>query len=380
VSHLTERKQKDCLNCGAVVQGRFCQVCGQENIEPKESFWHLVTHFMYDITHFDGKFFSTLKYLLFKPGFLSHEYLRGRRASYLHPIRMYVFTSAFFFLIFFSFQKENSLIKINETKETIATPNTAAGVLKKLEKKKAALKKILQDSSMPVIAQLPVRAALELADSNIALIKRDSTKKNKIVELNEDSFDDFMVADGKDSTYKTIGAYDSAQKRLPASERDNFIVRRFQKQNIHLKEKYHGNNKEMIEAIIEKFKHLFPQMLFVSLPLFALLLQLLYVRRKNFFYVNHVVFTIHLYCGTFIILLAEMASGGLFSLFDMKQPGLVKALFVLAAFFFWYKSLRNFYEQRRTKTVLKYLLIMFLASIIMVILFSLFFLFSAMSI
>ncbi|MBP0577674.1 DUF3667 domain-containing protein, partial [Campylobacter jejuni] len=76
---------------------------GQENIEPKESFWHLTTHFIYDITHFDGKFFSTLKYLLFRPGFLSKEYLKGRRAGYLHPVKMYVFTSALFFLIFFSF-------------------------------------------------------------------------------------------------------------------------------------------------------------------------------------------------------------------------------------------------------------------------------------
>jgi len=83
--------------------GRYCHVCGQENVEPKESFWHLLTHFFNDITHFDGKFFITLKDLLFKPGFLSKEYMIGRRASYLNPVRMYVFTSAIFFLLFFFF-------------------------------------------------------------------------------------------------------------------------------------------------------------------------------------------------------------------------------------------------------------------------------------
>ncbi len=72
-------------------------------MEVEESFWSLATHLIYDIMHFDSKFFDTLKFLLLKPGFLSKEYLRGRRASYLHPIRMYVFTSAIFFLIFFSF-------------------------------------------------------------------------------------------------------------------------------------------------------------------------------------------------------------------------------------------------------------------------------------
>ncbi|MFI5131717.1 MAG: DUF3667 domain-containing protein, partial [Chitinophagales bacterium] len=102
MSHLAERKEKDCLNCGTIIQGRYCHVCGQENLEPKESFWHLVTHFFYDITHFDGKFFTTLKDLLFKPGFLTREYMKGRRVNYLNPIRMYVFTSAIFFLVFFS--------------------------------------------------------------------------------------------------------------------------------------------------------------------------------------------------------------------------------------------------------------------------------------
>jgi len=103
VSHSAERKEKDCLNCGTIVHGRYCHICGQENRDPKESFWHILTHFFSDITHFDGKFFTTVKDLAFKPGFLSKEYIKGRRASYLDPIRMYVFTSAIFFLVFFAF-------------------------------------------------------------------------------------------------------------------------------------------------------------------------------------------------------------------------------------------------------------------------------------
>jgi len=374
VSHLTERKEKDCLNCGAVVHGRFCQVCGQENIEPKESFWHLVTHFMYDITHFDGKFFRTLKYLLFKPGFLSHEYLRGRRASYLHPIRMYVFTSAFFFLIFFSFSKGDEVVKITET------PLTAKSVTKKLENRKGFLQGIIVDSAVPAAAKLAVQKNITTIDSNIALIKADSTNKNKIKNIDNDDQTSEGVNFLGPGDAKTEAAYDSAESRLPKEQRDGFIMRHFEIQKIHLKQKYHDNRKEIMTAILEKFKHLFPQMLFVSLPLFAMLLQLLYVRRKNFYYVNHVVFTIHLYCGTFIILLAEMATRGLFSIFNTSESGLLKGLFILLAFFYWYKSLRNFYEQGRAKTVLKYMLIMFLSIFIMAILFSAFFFFSAMTI
>jgi hypothetical protein len=96
------------------VQGRFCQACGQENLEPKETIWHFITHFFYDITHFDGKFFSTVKYLIAKPGFLSKQYIAGKRVTYLHPIRMYVFTSAFFFIIFFSLFKAERLMQSSD--------------------------------------------------------------------------------------------------------------------------------------------------------------------------------------------------------------------------------------------------------------------------
>src|SRR5437868_15419462 len=102
MSHFHERKEKICLNCGTVIIGRYCHKCGQENIEPREGVWHLVSHFFSDITHFDGKFFTSLKDLVSRPGFLSKEYMRGKRARYLNPIRMYLFTSFIFFLVFFS--------------------------------------------------------------------------------------------------------------------------------------------------------------------------------------------------------------------------------------------------------------------------------------
>jgi hypothetical protein len=372
VSHLSERIEKDCLNCGAVVQGRFCQVCGQENIEPKESFWHLVTHFMYDITHFDGKFFSTLKLLLFKPGFLSHEYLRGKRASYLHPIRMYVFTSAFFFLIYFSFRNQEDIVKIN-----VKDPS-AAGLIKRLESKKESLKELKEDS-LSIFENLSLNAKLRLLDSSIAVIKKDTANKANIAAIEGENLQPFSF-NKDDSTYTSVAAYDSAQLKLSPPKRDGFIKRRFKRQNIHLQEKFKGKSSDILKAVVEKFRHLFPQMLFVSLPFFALILQLLYRRKKSFYYVNHVVYTIHLYCATFILILIIMGINGIFEVLHVKVPGIVSAIMALSVLFYFYKSLRNFYEQRRAKTVLKFGLILFLSGIMMTFLFSFFFLFSAMAI
>lgn len=372
MSHLHERQEKTCLNCQTAVYGRYCHVCGQENIEPKESFWHLVTHFVYDVTHFDGKFFSTLRYLLFKPGFLSHEYLKGRRASYLHPIRMYVFTSAFFFLVFFSVTKEDkSVVNVTDQKQM-----TTAAIIKKLEKKRKNLADVVDDTSTLAGKQI-MRTMLTNIDSDLALIRRDTTAKDQLKSFNSE----YNFLGGTAGTkYKTVSAYDSAQAALSPGKRDNWLERRFTHQSLHLKEKYHNDNNAIWKAILEKFNHLFPQMLFVSLPLFALMLQLLYVRRKKFYYVNHVIFTIHLYCGTFIIILATLAIQGIFSLFGADLPTLLKTLLILTGFFYWYKSMRGFYEQRRGKTILKYSLVLFLSLFIMTFIFVIFFIFSAMSI
>jgi hypothetical protein len=372
VSHLPERTEKICLNCGADVQGRFCHVCGQENIEPKESFWHLVTHFVYDITHFDGKFFSTLRYLLFKPGFLSHEYLRGRRASYLHPIRMYVFTSAIFFLIFFSMRKEEEAVKVNEKKDN------AAAIIENLEERKQELQEKLADSSLPAVAKSPLQKALALTDSDLVHMRKDTLAKDHLLSSRR-SGSVFGIGE-RNLHYGSIAEYDSLQKLLPEKNRDNFIERKLVRQNLHLKEKYKDDGKAIWTAILEKFRHMFPQMLFVSLPLFALLLQLLYIRRKKYFYVNHVVFTIHLYCATFIIILLGMLLNQIVVTLAGSSTDWIGIVFFLTGGFYWYKALRGFYEQRRFKTIMKYILIMFLSMFIMAFLFVLFFFFSAMSI
>jgi hypothetical protein len=93
VSHLPQRKEKDCLNCGTTVIGKYCHVCGQENTGRKESVWHLISHFFSDITHFEGKFFASIKDLILKPGFLSKESMIGRSGV--------VITIIFFFISIF---------------------------------------------------------------------------------------------------------------------------------------------------------------------------------------------------------------------------------------------------------------------------------------
>lgn len=111
------RKDMTCLNCNHVVEKRFCPNCGQENCEYKKSFTYLFTHFAEDFVHYDNYFWKTVKNLLLKPGVLSKEYITGKRARYVPPIKLYIFIS---FMTFFSLSLLNS-IQNDEQEEQLIT-------------------------------------------------------------------------------------------------------------------------------------------------------------------------------------------------------------------------------------------------------------------
>jgi hypothetical protein len=339
LSHLKERKEKNCLNCNAVVDGKYCSICGQENIEPAESGWHLITHFFNDITHFDGKFFSSLNYLIFKPGFLSTEYKLGRRASYLNPVRMYVFTSFLFFLVFFSvYHMEELHVDTNfDAKQWQEIRAMDSVQLNKYLAK-------LEDSSIHTKDQL--------------IEKLDTTKKKG-----------FTI-----SSYRDKKQYDSLL--TSGAQKDNWLKRKMNYRQLELKEKYNGDSNKMIQALLGSFSHRFPQMLFLSLPLFALISKLIYIRRKDFYYVSHGIFAIHLYVFTFMILLANIGVNSLIGLTSWDWLNWVNGFLYICLFIYQYKAMRNFYGQSRGKTVLKFIILNIALLFLMVFIFVGFLVFS----
>ncbi|WP_449400571.1 DUF3667 domain-containing protein [Chryseobacterium wanjuense] len=126
MSHGKLREEKNCLNCGHLVEERFCPHCGQENIQPKQPFHYLFTHFIEDFTHYDGQFWKTIKYLLVRPGRLTKEYLEGKRQIYVAPVKLYIFIS---FITFF-------LPSLFSTSEEEQEHNKKTYASKEIEKEK----------------------------------------------------------------------------------------------------------------------------------------------------------------------------------------------------------------------------------------------------
>jgi hypothetical protein len=340
LSHNKIRAEKICLNCGAPTPERYCPVCGQENIEPRQTVGHLISHFFSDITHFDGKFFVTVKDLFSKPGFLSREYMKGRRVAYLDPVRMYVFTSAFFFIIFFSmFDVKNIRIGENSRRSTLD---------------RSQLNTLLEKAKTPEDS-----AAIQktFAALNLNRRPRDTARKGD------------LVISGLESEYNSIAQYDSVQMTLPPQERDGLIRRVIKRKNIDLKERFHNDRSALLKEWLSSFFHNFPKFFFFSLPIFALILKLLYIRRKNIYYVDHGIFAIHLYIFSFLVLLLLMLFGKIESISGWKWIYWIQTAIVIFPFWYYYRAMRNFYQQGRLKTIIKYILLFILSFSVQIMLF-----------
>jgi hypothetical protein len=105
-----------CANCGAPLSGAFCAGCGQK-AHVHRSLLHVGEELLHGITHFDGKAWTTLPMLVFRPGKLTREYIEGKRARYIAPVPLFLLVV---FLMFFVF----SFVHITDNSSGIATDDS----------------------------------------------------------------------------------------------------------------------------------------------------------------------------------------------------------------------------------------------------------------
>lgn len=343
-----ERKQPNefCLNCGTKLLDTFCHHCGQKDIPQRQTLGELWTNFISSFWSYEGKFFRTTKFLVTKPGFLAQEYCAGRRESYYHPARMYVFISFVFFFAFFSIPEEPEEVKEKDEAEL-----TQADKKKIADNAKKGLDKLAKVTGDSTFASL--------GDSIQQQVKvgLDTTKSKK----KKQGGTNFNFDDVKD--FKSIAAYDSAQLAKPESERDNWFVRLVSKRAVNVRNKYGEDSEKLGEEFVSAFKENFSKVLFYLLPFFALLLKLLYIRR-GYYYSEHLVFSIYYYNFFYLAGTLQMLVGLLPWLsWTSTFIGFWIVLYLLFA-------MKRMYKQRWGKTILKFSVFGFLFMILVAIAFA----------
>ncbi len=287
-----------CLNCGHDVGDyNYCPNCGQINTDKKQPVVQFFGDFLQDYFTFDSKFFRSIVPLIFKPGHLTKEYLKGRRVNYIFPLRLYVFTTfVFFFVVAVSAKLDQGYIE-----------DKSADV-QDLTQTKETLNDIIEQQSQYMPEDVKDRLMSNI-DSSIARIDTVKASGPNI------SFDM-----GNDST-------------------DNRFFRYLRKKTEYLNER----GQEGTDMFLKELVNQIPKVLFILLPVFALILKLLYIRRKKY-YIEHLILSLHFHTFVFLHLIIAV----------LFTHWIVITLIILGILLYLFISMKSIYEQSFFKTFMKF--------------------------
>lgn len=122
-----------CLNCGTSLIGTHCHACGQAAHVHRSlgAFFHDLLH---GVFHFEGRIWRTLPMLAWRPGRLTREYIDGRRASYVSPIALFLFSVFLMFAVFHALEGseggETPAVRSGDLDKAISGTEAEIGVLK----------------------------------------------------------------------------------------------------------------------------------------------------------------------------------------------------------------------------------------------------------
>lgn len=343
----TVPKYTHCKNCGTRLEGMYCHRCGQYALDIEQPFWKYFKQYFENVYQFDSKVWQTLWLLFRRPGLLTLEFNAGKINSYVHPLRLFMFISALFFLAvaFFIPEADKALSPVEKQLSDLRDPFILESVQsKQVEELDDAIR---QDTVVWVGHARSIFTGLE------SLVEVHDRPGPDTLQVRMPKFlieENYLVALPRDSIY-----WSNDDSRRPDVLNDY----RNEVQQLH---------REMVyKEVIGWFSQWLPLILLLFIPLFALLLRLFF-RRSRMLYMGHFVTALHLHSVqlilVFILLLCAQWSA---------NPGnwamALLALYLLHMIFVFHRIYGNGWG----KTVVKSLLIHgFYMFVMVIILFGLF--------
>ncbi len=373
--------QAICLNCNHQVQteNKYCPSCGQENADKRISLFLLLEDAVSTVFNFESRVFKTIPYFLFYPGRLTNEFLGGKRVRYMHPFKIYLLSSILFFFVaiqLFTPALEDTIRQLDKQEEEItiglsledsikasnedkndfvkgfevgvaqqdSLDSVAIVLSEKFEKKQIALK----DSISQIITIIKKG---ELNDSTINLdslknLVKDSALLAETILLFDKKTKD--ESDGLRRFFRLIQDRDVTPEALLDSlgtKNKDAITIQFAEQLLKI-----GRNDPAI--FLANIINNIGTLMFFTLPILAFFFMPFYLRRKKY-YIDHLIFTLHLQAFTFIILTFITLCFN----WDFFWVGFI--LFFGLIIYVWF-AFKKVYKQGFFKTTIKACMISFL--------------------
>ena len=337
---------ENCLNCGEVLTGQHCSHCGQPAKVRVLSLWGLVRDVIGDLFNADSRVWRTLVPLAFRPGLLTQEFLRGRRASYTPPFRMYLVLSLVFFVL-------------------ASMSDPGGDVALQLDEEGANIQLRDGGAKSPAAADAPKPAATGAADAGAprALDASERGLIDQIVRRLPESEREALRKELEKTMEQATPAERAATAKVladPCGEATlkvdaGPVLERYEARLREACRKIVADQQSYGRALFENV----PKMMFIFLPLIAAVMGVLYVRSGRY-YVEHLLFVVHFHAFFFLAGIVVILLDRLAGMLSGAAAGAVTAAqgFLGAALVFyvpWYllKAMRRVYEQSWWKTLPK---------------------------
>lgn len=318
-----QRKGDKCLNCGESLlpEDNYCRICGQLNDDPNVSFGNLLFDFLSNYFSLDSRFSRSVVPFLFRPGYLTNRFIEGKRVAFANPIRLYLIVSVVYFFLL-------SLVATDVT-ETFSDAKDAL-------------------SSNDQVKLSQAMDSIEVA-------------MNREVEIDSTSNDLIQISLDEDSTNNSnlVNVWSQYQKLKKSSDYStNEMVQILTIEEyswweiILIRQFVRIDNSDMTSITAYLIKNA-SIMMFVLLPIFALVLKIIYIRRKHFLYFHHLIHGIHLHTFAFFIF-------SLISLLNLVWGIDIQSLALLLFGVYIFFSFKRVYNQGYMKTISKLLALFFI--------------------
>ena len=144
------------------------------------------------------------------------------------------------------------------------------------------------------------------------------------------------------STTVTIGALDRGRlaKSASGTRIANFVNRRMKRFGAM-------STQEAVDFFKKSFIKYMPNAVFLLLPVFTLILYVLY-RKSGRFFAEHLIFTLHIHAFAFVVLILALV-----------LPDILDMVVMIWLLVYLYKALRKVYEEPRGKTAAKFAALLF---------------------
>lgn len=340
---LSEFRGDKCLNCGHPLsaEDKYCARCGQLNSLKPLSLRDFLAEFIGSIIVYDSRFRFTIRDLLFYPGKITKNYVRGKRAKYANPFRFFLSVSIIYILlqtILGTYHSDESWINIS------VQPAKKDSIMEVVQKKvpKKPDDPLLKDSQPHLNAEQQKSHSDSLPEDHLSLAPTSDSSYS-----GQDTLPPFQKWKEQAKLYYNF--YSETGITIPSVALEN-LGQENTRYNRWFYSRIIAGNKIMEDpnTFIDFLFSKIPFFLFFFSPFFALFHWGLY-RKKKYNYMDHLIFNFHIFSFIFVSLFALQ-----FLNYILNTQFFTNQFFLGLSTLYFYLALLHFYGQSWFMTLFKF--------------------------